>query len=183
MFGRHAARGFFRLVYPFVEQSGLVCLISDNAFTNHQRESSAAKRNKDLQALRKLFRLSLAEQLLLTQAAVLLPAVRVALRFTTVARLESIKTAWLPVAARLPAETMARMVQIAADHGIYRARCLEQSLVLRYFLQNRGIDSQILFGTRKEDGRVSAHAWVEVNGVPLNDLTAVRQQFSPLGPP
>jgi len=161
----------------------------------------------EVQNLRKLFRLSARELWVLVQAAVLLPVVRCALRFVTITRLQlfGVRTltgsgsgspAPMPsqphnretearnidltlTTGRSP-ETIARMVRIAAAHGPYRAKCLEQSLVLRWLLQRQGIDARIVFGARKEDQQMQAHAWVEVNGVALNEDNGVYQDFSPL---
>jgi hypothetical protein len=143
----------------------------------------------------------------LVQAAVLLPAVRCALRFVTITRLQLFGVRTLtgsgagsatpmpsrphnseteahnidppPTTGRSP-ETIARMVRIAAEHGLYRAKCLEQSLVLRWLLQRQGIDARIVFGARKDDEQMQAHAWVEVNGVALSEDNGVYQDFSPL---
>jgi hypothetical protein len=133
-----------------------------------------------VQALRKLLQLSPREFWVLAQAAALLPAVHLALKFVTVARLQSLgaRTALGSVSAELSQPT-ARMVRIAAGHGIYPAKCLEQSLVLRWLLQRQGIDARIFFGARKEDEQMEAHAWVEVNGVALNEEDDVHERFSP----
>jgi hypothetical protein len=109
-----------------------------------------------VRAVRKLFQLSRRELLVLVQAAALLPIVKFALRFTTVARLESIEPKPVSSTRRLRVETIARLVRIAATHGLYRAKCLEQSLVLRWLLLKQGIDSRMLVGTRKENGQVQA---------------------------
>jgi hypothetical protein len=161
----------------------------------------------EVQTLPKLFRLSARELWVLVQAAVLLPAVRCALRFVTITRLQLLGVHTLtgsgpgspaPMPSRPPKreteahtmdlslttgrspETIARMVRIAAEHGLYRAKCLEQSLVLRWLLQRQGIDARIVFGARKDDEQMQAHAWVEVNGVALSEDNGVYQDFSPL---
>jgi len=74
---------------------------------------------------------------------------------------------------------IARAVRVAAQHGIYQANCLERSLVLRWLLARQGIESEIRFGARKEDGEFEAHAWVECCGVPLNEVRNVHEQFRP----
>jgi Transglutaminase-like superfamily len=130
-----------------------------------------------MQKVRKLFQLPLRELLVLIQAVLLLSVVRIALRFTTVARLKNVKSIPLSCASGLRAQDISRMVQIAAEHGFGPARCLERSLVLHWFLSRQGVDSRILVGTRKENGQVEAHAWVEINGVPLNDHEDVEQRF------
>lgn len=118
---------------------------------------------------------------LLVQAAVLLPAVRLALKFVTVARLQLLggQAVRDPLTSGLPPESTARLVRIAAERGLYCAKCLEQSLVLRWLLQRQGIDARITFGARKEDEEMQAHAWVEVNGVALNEDDGVHERFSP----
>ena len=109
-----------------------------------------------------------------------MPIVRLALRFTSVARLKAMATGTpgrLPKASRKP-EDIARLVSIAADHGIYRAKCLEKSLVLRWLLARRGIDGQIIFGASKAEDAMQAHAWIEVNGVPLNEDDGAHRDFA-----
>jgi len=71
------------------------------------------------------------------------------------------------------------MVQVAARHGVYSATCLPQSLTLWWLLRRQGIESDLRFGARKEAERMEAHAWVELDGVPLNDTLDVDQRFKP----
>jgi len=124
----------------------------------------------------------------LIQAALLLPAARVALRFVTIARLQVLGAGTL-TGSRLRSrgrriglspQTTARLVRIVAEHGPFRAKCLEQSLVLRWLLLRQGIDARLLFGARKKDDEMQAHAWVEVNGLALNEDNGVYRDFSPL---
>ena len=125
---------------------------------------------------------------MLVQAAVLLSAVRFALKFVTIARLLLIGVRTVKDSRRgsfgrttgLSPQTTARLVRIAAERAPYRAKCLEQSLVLRWLLLRQGIEARILFGARKEDEQMQAHAWVEVNGVALNEDNGVYRHFSPL---
>lgn len=144
-----------------------------------------------VRTLRKLSQLSAREFWVLMQAAVLLAAVRFALEFVTIARLQLIGVPNARASRRggngrttgLSAGATARMVRIAVERGPYRARCLEQSLVLRWLLLRQGIEARILFGARKEDEQMQAHAWVEVNGVALNEDNGVFRHFSPLDEP
>src|ERR1700738_4315419 len=64
---------------------------------------------------------------------------------------------------------IARIVRIAAQHGIYRANCLQQSLGLWWLLRRDRIESEIRFGARKEELQLKAHAWVECFGIVLNE--------------
>ena len=74
---------------------------------------------------------------------------------------------------------IARAVRVAAQHGIYRANCLERSLALWWLLARKGIESEIRFGARKDDSSLAAHAWVECRGVPLNEAANVHERFRP----
>ena len=132
-------------------------------------------------ALKKLLRLSSREMLVLTQAASLLPACRLACRFVTFARLQTLsdRMARPARANRLQPEVAARLVGIAAEHGFYRARCLEKSLVLRWILCREGVDARIILGARKDENEMQAHAWVEVDGVSLDDVNDIHRPFSP----
>jgi len=71
------------------------------------------------------------------------------------------------------------MVRIAAEHGFLRVNCLERSLTLWWLLGRRGIESQLRIGVRTASGQFEAHAWVERDGIALNDSNDVGQRFSP----
>ncbi len=79
------------------------------------------------------------------------------------------------------ARKIARLVRAAANHGVYRANCLQQSLVLWWLLERNGIESKICFGARKEQQKLEAHAWVECFGLALNEDQGVERRFSPFG--
>ena len=131
--------------------------------------------------LRKLLRLSLPEVVVLAQAAALMPMVRVAYRFVTVAQLQRLsgRLARPSYPNGLPPEAVARLVRIAAERSLYRAKCLERSLVLRWILCREGIDARIVFGARKQNNEMQAHAWVEVHGVSLDEENDMSQPFTP----
>lgn len=133
-------------------------------------------------SLRKLSQLSSREAWLLIQAALLLPAVRVALTFVTVAQVQNIAGRALrtPQPSKISPQATARIVRIAAQRGLYHFKCLDQSLVLRWLLRRQGIDARIVFGARKEDEQMEIHAWVEVDGVAIGEDDGVNLRFSPL---
>ena len=85
-----------------------------------------------------------------------------------------------PEAITERARTIARTVQIAAHHRIYQASCLQQALVLWLLLRRNHIESEILFGARKEGDQLQAHAWVECQGLALNEEKDVCEHFLPL---
>jgi hypothetical protein len=136
--------------------------------------------------IRKLRQLSANEWLLLVQAQALLPLTLVGVRIFGVSRWQSVlaKTfanlnPYNPATARnIRIATVTRMVGIASHYGILVGNCLERSMVLWCLLANSGIESEIRFGARKQNENLQAHAWVELNGVPLNDQT--HTEFLPL---
>lgn len=136
--------------------------------------------NAEVLIVRKLLQLSKLEAWLLFQAVVLLPTVRLALNFITVSRLKDLGTRTVRELRdpRLPPQTTARMVRVAAQRGLYRAKCLDQSLVLCWLLRRQGIDAQIVFGARKEDEQMEAHAWIEVDGISLDEDDNPHRRFS-----
>lgn len=48
-------------------------------------------------------------------------------------------------------------------------KCLARSLVLWYLLERVGISTELKFGSKKEDGILLAHAWLEYDNAPLID--------------
>ena len=80
------------------------------------------------------------------------------------------------------AQSVARMVTIAARHGPYHANCLKQSLVTWWLLQRRGIAAELNIGVNKQSGEFSAHAWVEYSGNTLIKADDTSDQYSTFGP-
>jgi len=64
---------------------------------------------------------------------------------------------------------IARMVRSAAYRSLGTPTCLEKSLALWWLLGRRGIASSLRIGARKTGDKFEAHAWVECNGVALNE--------------
>lgn len=138
---------------------------------------------------RKLQCLSWSERRLLIQALFLLPLTALILRLLGFRHWQSSLASLVPIAdpqagsqlesAVQRAHVTARMVRAAAWHGPYRAKCLQQALVLWWLLRRQGIHNELRIGVRKEGNRLEAHAWVEVLGTPVNDSDDVGQRFSP----
>lgn len=63
----------------------------------------------------------------------------------------------------------AHMVNAADRHGLVHPSCLVKSLMLWWLLGRQGITSELRVGVRKEGGNLEAHAWVERNGIALNE--------------
>jgi hypothetical protein len=84
-----------------------------------------------------------------------------------------------PLRASDDVARIVRMMQAAARHSFASPNCLEVSLVLWYLLKRQGIPSDIRIGTRKIDYRLEAHAWVERNGVALNEFDQAHLHYAP----
>jgi hypothetical protein len=71
-----------------------------------------------------------------------------------------------------------QMVKSAARHGIVRPPCLVESLALWYLLESQGIPARLRIGVRKLPEKFEAHAWVEYEGVALNQTEGVHQHYA-----
>lgn len=67
-------------------------------------------------------------------------------------------------------------------HGPYAGNCLSRSLALWWLLDRRGVEAKLCLGVRMEEGRLTAHAWIECGGRVLNDAIDVASRFSLLTP-
>lgn len=75
---------------------------------------------------------------------------------------------------------MAWAARASARQGPWGAACLAESLVLWWMLRRRGVAADIRLGVAVPDRSPEAHAWVEVDGQPVNDTPEVVQRFRPL---
>lgn len=71
-----------------------------------------------------------------------------------------------------------RLVDAASRH-VMPASCLTRSIALSRVLRRRGTDAAVRIGVRTADNRVEAHAWVEIDGRPVNDEVAVTRAYAP----
>ena len=76
---------------------------------------------------------------------------------------------------------VARMVTAASEEGIFHGKCLEQSILLWWFLSRRGFPAELQIGGRRIPTGFEAHAWVEIAGVVINDHETVGKDFAPFG--
>jgi hypothetical protein len=131
----------------------------------------------------KFFRLSSAEQSMLIRSACRLPLIALGLRTIGFEKTRAVLLRYIPDVRwpvthdALDPETLARVVRIAARHGAYRARCLEESLLLWWLLRRRGHPATLRIGVNKDDKTIRAHAWVELAGRVLNDDNGVKRRF------
>ena len=76
---------------------------------------------------------------------------------------------------------MAELAALAGSRGHYRNTCLRQALVVEWWLRRRGLPASLCIGARKhDDGRLDAHAWVELGGVALAQADLGHAPFSQL---
>jgi len=76
------------------------------------------------------------------------------------------------------AKLTAHMVYAADRHGLIHSTCLALSLTLWWLLERQGIESHLRVGIRKEEGEFEAHAWVERDGVALNEPEEHHQHYA-----
>jgi len=137
--------------------------------------------------LAKFLALSGAEKGLFLTAAMLLPLFWLGLHVFGLARFQ----AWLersPLGEQksLPITALSdigTLVNNAAHYAPGPVTCLTRSLLLRWLLRRRGIASKLRIGVQLTEGRLDAHAWVEVEGIPINDAPDVAQRFAAFDDP
>lgn len=115
------------------------------------------------------------------QALVLLPIVTASLRLAGFQKTYR----WLDVpqteGASSDGRTVDESVDVAARNlPLYKPTCLPRSLVLWHMLRRRGEPAELRIGVRAADGHFIAHAWVERDGVVVNDAPDIAQRFAPL---
>jgi hypothetical protein len=138
-------------------------------------------------ALRGIHLLARRDRVLLTQAAVALPVITLGLRWMRISELLK-RLGWLAgererrlrsEGVRASIERTQRAVELAARHGLCRGSCLSRSATLWWLLRRQGITSDLRFGVRKEGDALEAHAWIECDGVVVNDRRETLARYVP----
>jgi hypothetical protein len=128
-------------------------------------------------------RRSLADLSAFARAWAGLLVVDLGLRALSFARLER----WLvPAPAGRPPEEEAvgRLVwsvAAAARHHLYPMRCVPRALTLRWLLGRHGLPTVLKIGVLRQDGALTAHAWVERDGRAIGEPAGIEERFAPLG--
>lgn len=76
----------------------------------------------------------------------------------------------------------ATVTRINRDYALFGASCLEESLFLWGLLRRKGIPADFRIGVRTLTGPFESHAWVELDGIALNDIDTVGQIYTPIDP-
>jgi hypothetical protein len=115
-------------------------------------------------------------------AWVSLPAVWCLLKFF---RLDRVQAWLLPVANTIePASSrewtaLPNCVRIASRFALCPTTCLSRSLVLCRMLRRQGVNCELRIGVRIVEGVFTAHAWIEVEGRPLDGDHALHHFYLP----
>lgn len=133
--------------------------------------------------LRKYLALTPAGRALVLRSLLLLPAIAVLLRARGLARttalLARLQRRGEGDSGALAPREIARLVDAAAS--LLRIRCLPRSLALWHFLRHRSASAEVRLGVSKlADGSLSAHAWLEFDGQPLNEHADVFEHYAAL---
>jgi Transglutaminase-like superfamily len=130
-----------------------------------------------LESLRRFSALERPARLLFVRALAMLPLVSLSLRLRGFQPTRTaLQRTLSPSIAQMGADSAgqrvsltAHMVQAADRHGLVHTSCLAKSLTLWWLLGEQGITSRLRIGIRKENGKLEAHAWVEREGIALNE--------------
>jgi len=127
------------------------------------------------------------EQMIVLESIANLTVTRAGLRLLGFQRWKNTIT-WLTrkktwrAAAVSPAEFAARVARLeeaVASRLPFRTNCLVRSLGLLWMLGERGIKAELKIGARKDSDHFEAHAWVEFEGLVLNDAGETHLHFIP----
>jgi Transglutaminase-like superfamily len=139
-----------------------------------------------LENLRRFSALERPAQTLFLRALLLLPVVSLSLKLrgfqATRATLQRTLSAPVPkpdsdfVKKCVP--LTAHMVNAADRHGPVHPSCLAKSLALWWLLGRQGITSRLRIGIRRESEKLEAHAWVEREGIALNESAEHHRHYA-----
>ena len=135
--------------------------------------------------LARFWALSFADQRTLLAAAAWMPLFWLGLRVWGLSRFQAFLERGKAAAGNdmsLPdIRALGELVNIAARHTLGPRTCLTRSLLLGWLLRRRGVASNLRIGVRLTNGTLDAHAWVECDGIPVNDRPDVGTQFASFG--
>jgi hypothetical protein len=74
---------------------------------------------------------------------------------------------------------LAKVVDTAARFSVIGRSCLTRALVLERLLVREGIRAELRIGVQRMGSGIAAHAWVEVDGVPVAEPADIERSFPP----
>jgi ABC-type spermidine/putrescine transport system permease subunit I len=120
---------------------------------------------------------------LFVAASIFLPLLWISLRclglVKLLACLDKFRKEALAPTTRHDMRAMAESVRAAATVSPFPTSCLTRSLLLRVLLHRRGVAAELRIGVRFAKGALDAHAWLEVDGVPINAQLDVSLHYAP----
>lgn len=81
--------------------------------------------------------------------------------------------------ALLHSQALGEAANIAARHSPFPVTCLSRSLVLLWLLRRHALAGELRIGVRLNGEHLLAHAWVECEGVPVNDRADIGHDYVP----
>jgi hypothetical protein len=122
---------------------------------------------------------------LFLRAAALLPLISLSLRLRGFRKTQAFLQKFLSLPSHTvdistsgSADLTVRMVRAATRNSPGHPTCLDESLALWWLLGRQGVCSDLRIGVRKDVEKFEAHAWVERDGVALNEPEAKHQHFA-----
>ena len=135
--------------------------------------------------LRRFSALERPARVLFLRAAALLPLVSLSLRLRGFRKTQAFLQKFLSlpshstdISASSRADLTVRMVRAAVRYSLGHPTCLDESMTLWWLLERQGIGAELKVGVRKDGEKFEAHAWVERDGVALNEPESKHKHFA-----
>jgi len=135
--------------------------------------------------LRRFSALERPARVLFLRAAALLPLVSLSLRLRGFRKTQAFLQKFLSLprhstdsSASSRADLTVRMVRAAVRYSPGHPTCLDESMTLWWLLERQGIGAELKVGVRKDGEKFEAHAWVERDGLALNEPESKHKHFA-----
>lgn len=139
-----------------------------------------------LSALRRIRGLGFRDLLDLALAQAFILRARLAVAFTPRGQLLRMARPASRAGTMAPDDTeRVRQISLAVDraseYGLFAPTCLVRSIALERLLRRERLDAAVVrIGVRDRDGRLEAHAWIEIDGTVVGDRREHTDTFTPL---
>ncbi len=140
---------------------------------------------KPMESWRKFRNLPHADRKMLLVMSLVLPLIAGAVRCMGFQRVFSAMGRCVNPKQKLPenqhaefADFVRKWQRYVKRFGVYRGNCLSRSLVIWWLLCRTGVKCELIIGSRFKNGGFQAHAWIERQGIPLNETPEVRKRYT-----